>query len=354
MAHISAVATVLPPHTLTQEQILDILQDIYRGNSELARMLPVFKRAGVRRRHFSFSPEYYLSRKTFEERNCDFVAQALDLAERAATCCLRKAGVDPEQVDHVFLVTTTGLATPSLDALLVNRIGLRPDVRRSPLFGLGCAGGAGALGRAAEYVDGVGEARALVVSVELSGQIFNLEAQSAVNLVGVALFGDGCAAALLESGPHAECGPAVVASKSVLFPRTEHVMGWRFNSDGMQLQLSQEVADLVKGPFREAVEAFVSQCGATIADIAHWLLHPGGRKVLESYAEAFGLHSEDLRWSRRCLAEMGNLSSASVLFILDEFIGQGAPPRDKTKALLAALGPGFAAELLLLQWGPAA
>jgi len=345
MPAIAAVATALPPHVVSQDEAIEVARRAYGGRDDLLRLLRVFATSGVRQRHMAFPPDYYLKERSFDDRNRDFIEQGLALAERAARACLQKAAVRPDQIDHLYLVTTTGLATPSLDALLAPRLGLRPDVRRWPLFGLGCAGGAGALIRAADVLKGAPGQKALVVSVELCGQVFSTRATSPTDVVGMALFGDGAAAAVVADGP----GPRLLASRTVLYDQTHHLMGWAFTSDGMRLRLSKEVTDFVKERLKPVVLEFLDKQSITMSHIAHWVLHPGGRKILETYRDAFGLSDRMLRWTRESLARVGNLSSASVLFILADLLDSGrAHPGDK--GLLCALGPGFASELALLGW----
>jgi alkylresorcinol/alkylpyrone synthase len=345
MPSIVAVSTALPPHVVRQDEAVDVLRRIHAGREDLLKLLRVFATSGVEQRHTAFPPEYYLRERGFEERNRDFIEQGVVLAERAVKTCLQKAGVKPEQVDHFYLVTTTGLATPSLDALLAPRLGLRPDARRWPLFGLGCAGGAGALIRAADVLRGNPGQKALVVSVELCGQVFSAKAATPTDIIGAALFGDGAAAALVAEGP----GPRLLATRTQLFEGTQHLMGWAFTSDGMRLRLSKEVTDFVEERLKPVVTGFLDAHSMTMGHIAHWVLHPGGRRILETYRDVFGLNDRMLQWTRGSLARVGNLSSASVLFILADLLDSGrAHPGDR--GLLCALGPGFASELALLGW----
>lgn len=329
MSVLAGLAVALPEH--------EIPQDLARHAVEamLGRPVPIFDRAGVRSRRFCFPIEYYAKPRSFEERNADFVRGALELAERAARGALERAGVRAADVDHLLLVTTTGLATPSLDARLAGRLGMRGDVRRWPLFGLGCAGGVGALVRAAEL-----PGRTLAVAVELSGQVFSPEALEPVDLVGAALFGDGAAAALVAPKGR---GPRIAGGRSELFPDTTGIMGWRFTSGGMRLVLSKEVTALVRERLPGAVDAFLRDLGWKKSDVDPWALHPGGRAILDAYGAALGLDERALRWSRGSLERTGNLSSASALFALHDALGSG--PR----ALVLGLGPGFAAELLALE-----
>lgn len=341
MARIAAAATALPTHLLTQGDARAWCARTLEGHPELARYLGVFDHSGVERRRFAFPPDYHVSGRGFEERNDDFIREATLLAARAARGCLDRSGVRPADVDHLFVATTTGLATPSLDARLVPELGLRADVVRSPLFGLGCAGGAGALARAADAVRDR-RATALVVSVELCGQVFVSRDPRPVDVVAASLFGDGAAAALVVHGQSP--GPRVATTRSVLFEGTGHVMGWRFTADGMRLVLSPDVPEIVAGPIRREVEGFLAGMRPD-----HWILHPGGRRIVDTYRTVFGLSASDLEWTRNSLANVGNLSSASVLFILADLLeSRRAKPGDR--AFMCALGPGFAAEMLLLEW----
>jgi alkylresorcinol/alkylpyrone synthase len=348
MPRILAVSTALPPFRLTQREARTVLETLHSQNPGILRFLRVFDRCGVETRHFAFPPEYYREEPSFERRNADYREQATALAERAARACLEKAKVDPEEVDHLFFVTTTGLATPSVDALLAPRLGLRRDVGRWPLFGLGCAGGAGGLLRAANVLRTQARGRALVVSVELCGQVFSPRATEPVDLVGTALFGDG-AAAVLVGGDEAGSGPQVLASRMELFSESQELMGWRFTSDGMRLVLSQDVSTLVTGRLRPLVDSFLKEAHLEASQVAHWILHPGGRKIIEAYRAAFELGDRELEWTRGSLARVGNLSSASVLFMLDDLLRSGRPVSGD-RALMVALGPGFAAEMLVLRW----
>lgn len=345
MVAIRSIATALPPYRILQSQAVEAARRIHADREDVLRLLPVFTRSGVESRHLAFPPDYYGRVRSFEDRNRDYVEQALVLSERAGRACLEKAGVRASDVDHLFLITTTGLATPSLDALLVRRLGLRADVRRSPLFGLGCAGGAGGLTRACDVLEGAPRGQALVIAVELCGQVFSPRATEPTDVIGSALFGDGAAAVLVGGGT----GPRVAARRTVLYEGTEHLMGWAFTNDGMRLVLSKEVTDFIGEKLKPVVAAFLSDQGLSAGGVAHWVLHPGGRRILETYEEVFGLTGKDLRWSSGSLAKVGNLSSASILFILSDLLESGAP-RPGDRGLMCALGPGFASELLLLEW----
>lgn len=347
MARVLALSTAVPANRVPQAQAKEAVRKAVAGRPELEELLPVFDEAGVQCRYMSFPVEYYASGKTFEERNRDFVTQALDLLERAAREALERAKVKPEEIDHIFCVTTTGLATPSLEARLVYRMGFRVDVRRSPLFGIGCAGGAAALSRATEYLKAYPKHRALVLSVELCGQVFSPRALAPVDVVGAALFGDGAAAVVLGGDEIAKTGPRILFTKSILFPGTEEVMGWSFTSDGMRLILSRAIPQVVERHLKPAVEGFILQCAMSPSKISHWILHPGGPRILEQYEKSFGLSSRTLDPARECLRDFGNLSSAAVLFVLKTVMAQA---RQGDAGVLVAVGPGFAAEIVILRW----
>lgn len=345
MPAIAALATALPPHVVRQEEAESVARRVHAGRPELLRLLKVFQNCGVRTRHTAFPPDYYQEARSFDDRNRDFIQQAVLLSEKAARACLEKARLKPSEIDHLYLVTTTGLATPSLDALLAPRLGLRPDVRRWPLFGLGCAGGAGALIRAADVVRSSPSQKALVISVELCGQVFSTRGVTPTDLIGAALFGDGAAAAVVAEGP----GPRIATTRTVLYEGTQHLMGWSFTSDGMRLLLSKEVTDFVRERLKPVVQRFLSESSLGMDGIAHWLLHPGGRRIIETFHESFGLSERDLQWTTGSLARVGNLSSASVLFILSDLLESGRA-KAGDRGLMCALGPGFASELALLEW----
>ncbi|HLY11076.1 MAG TPA: 3-oxoacyl-[acyl-carrier-protein] synthase III C-terminal domain-containing protein [Planctomycetota bacterium] len=350
MPRISGIATALPPNVVTQEEARQVCERVHAGRPELLRLLRIFSTCGVEKRHFAFPLEYYGSGKSFDQRNADYIEEGAKLAEVAARACLRRAQVHPDQINHLVFVTTTGLATPSVDALLARRLGLPAEVRRSPLFGLGCAGGAGALIRAQDVLRAYPKDRVLVVALELCGQVFTPRAQDPVDLVGAALFGDGAAAVVVSGdGALGPPGPKILASRSVLFSETEDLMGWRFTSDGMRLNLSERVTGFVRERLRPEVGRFLAEHSMPPDHIKFWILHPGGRRIIEAYRDVFSLSDQALNWTRSSLATVGNLSSASVLFTLADVADRGRP-REGDPGFLIALGPGFASEMLLLTW----
>ena len=274
----------------------------------MERLLPVFERTGVETRYFAQPLDWYADGPTFESRNLAFAECGVDLTTRAARTCLDRAGVQPADVDHVFCVTTTGLMTPSLDARLVATLGLREDVRRLPLFGLGCAGGAGALVRAADILRGSPSQRALVVSLELCSLVFSPVARTATDLVGTALFGDGAAAALLEGDEVGHVGPEIGLTRTHLFLGAPDLMGWNFTSDGMRLILSREVPEFVASDVQPVVERFMHDGDVRLADVES--LHASSRWS-QGDVEPIGRRSISTRSSsytraRRCAGTATN------------------------------------------------
>jgi len=350
MPRITAVGTALPPNRIRQDEAAAWCGKLCAGNRDVQPYLGVFRTAGVQERFLSFPLAYYNSGKTFEERNADFVEKGTELAAKAALDCLRKAGVKPELVEHLFFVTTTGLATPNLDTLLVPKIGLKSDVRRSPLFGQGCAGGAAALARAAEYAKGHPRHRALVVAAELCGQVFTPHALTPADVVGAALFGDGAAAALVAGDEvQGTVGPRIMGSRSLVVDGPEDLMCWLFTSDGMRLILSEGLPDFLAETVKPLVDDFILSWAMQRGKIRHYILPPGGEDILGVYREDFGLSGANLEPTQASMAKVGNLAAASSLFVLGDLMGEGrAHPGDK--GLLLSVGPGPTVELSLLGW----
>ncbi len=348
MPRILSLATAVPPYALDQARARVEMTRIAQGHPEIERLVPVFDRSGVDTRYLVHTPEWYLEPRGFEERNREYVARGLALAEQVALSCLATASTSVKDIDHIFFVTTTGLATPSMDALLAARLGLRTDVRRWPLFGLGCAGGAGALTRARDVIAGSPKARALVVSVELCSLVFSRHAMTATDLVGVALFGDGAAAVLLGGDDLHAGGIEIVGTRTRLFPDAQHLMGWNFTGDGMRLVLSRDIPAFVSAQAAPEVKDFLRCHGTSVEDLTHYVLHPGGPKVMTTYRSAFGLPDSAVLVARESMRRYGNLSSASVLFMLKDIVSE--KPASGDTGLMLALGPGFACEMLLLRW----
>ena len=308
------------------------------------RLLPVFDNAHIRARHFCRPLEWFGREWSFPERNALYVEHALELSEKAARRCLNRAGVEPEEVGALFFVSTTGISTPSLDARLLFELGLNPNLKRIPVWGLGCAGGAAGVARAADYARAYPDELVLVVAVELCGLTFQVGDISKSNLVAASLFADGAAAVLLGAGE----GPEILGSHSTIWPGTEDVMGWDLIESGLKVRFAKSVPQIVRTRTRATVEEACEKHGVAPVDLRHLVVHPGGARVLEAYEEALGLVPGSLDLSWEILRHYGNMSSVSVLFVLERFL-EGYPVGSGEHGSISALGPGFSAEHVLFR-----
>lgn len=341
--------TALPPNFVDQETLLGSFRALWtKKHFNLDRLEQLHRAVRVGGRHLALPLEQYPALESFAQRNAAWERVAVDLGEQAVRKALLAADVAPAQVDHLYFVTVTGISTPSVDARLVERLGLRPDVKRVPIFGLGCVAGAAGLARAADVLRSQPREIAVLLSVELCSLTLQREDISIPNIIASGLFGDGAAAAVLSGGVR-QNGPRILATRSVFYPGTERVMGWDVVEGGFKVVLSPQVPQLVRDRLRGDVDAFLGSQGLRRADIAHFLAHTGGPKVLEAFEEALELPHEKLRRSWESLQQVGNLSSASVLFVLSDLLASGEA-RPGEKGLLLAMGPGFCSELVLLEW----
>jgi alkylresorcinol/alkylpyrone synthase len=292
--------------------------------------------------------EAYPALSGFGDANNAWIRVALEVGGEAMTSALKLAGIAADAVDTLIFTSVTGLAAPSIDARLVNRLGLSPHLKRLPLFGLGCVAGAAGIARAADCVRADPDGIAVLLSVELCSLTLQREDLSIPNLISSGLFGDGAAAAVVVGDDHPATGPRIVATRSVFYPDTEGVMGWDISERGFSIVLTAEVPNMVRTHLRGDIDAFLSEHGLTRADITCWISHPGGPKVLEAMEEALELPADALERAWRTLREKGNLSSTSVLLVLAEVLDDPPPPG--SWGLMTAMGPGFCSELVLLRW----
>jgi alkylresorcinol/alkylpyrone synthase len=347
---IAAVRSSFPQHWYDQKALTDALVRLMGLRDRDADRLRSFHaNSGIEGRFLVQPLERYTADLDFTVANKVWLQGALDLGERACRDALAAAGVRADEVDAIVFTTVTGLASPSVDARLVTRLGLRPDVKRMPLFGLGCVAGAATIARAADFLRGKPDGVVLVLSVELCSLTLQTKDQSLANLVSVGLFGDGAAAAVVVGEARAAAGPRIAATRSVFYPDTTDVMGWDIGAHGFRIVLSAEVPTVARERVPQDVDAFLGAHGLTRSAIRRWIAHPGGPKVLLGLQEGLGLAQRDLQPSWDCLARAGNLSSASVLMILEQHLRDPAgKPGDL--GLMLAMGPGFCSELLLLRW----
>lgn len=346
---ILSAATALPQHHVMQEDLIEAFCGLWRREHESAEKVRRLQEATrVKARYLSLPLDLYQELESFAQANEVWRETAISLAERALLRALREAGLEASAIDHLFLISSTGIATPSLDATLANRLSLSREVRRTPIFGLGCAGGVAGLSRASDWLRGREEGLAAVVAVELCSLTFQRSDLSLANAIASGLFGDGAAALLVGAGPERE-GPAVVAASSRFYPDTEHLMGWDVVETGLRIRLSPGIPRTVDAHVREDMDRFLAAQGLRRADIGRWVCHPGGPRVLEAIERALELTPAQTAPSWRLLEEMGNLSSVSVLVLLDALL-QEDPPKKGDMGVAFALGPGFSSEFALLRW----
>ncbi|WP_329391347.1 type III polyketide synthase [Streptomyces sp. NBC_01716] len=371
MTRIAAVHGVLAPYRNTQSEIADMVaRTCLPAGTDRQVLDRLHESARVRTRHMSLPLDDYIKIDGFGAANDVFIELAGDLGAEAVRGALGAAGLRPEDVDLLIFTSVTGVAAPSVDARLVGRLGLRPDVKRVPMFGLGCVAGAAGLARLHDYLRGWPEQVAVLLSVELCSLTFQRDDASLANLVATGLFGDGAGALVAvgedfpgqgrrglsgpsvagapEVGPSV-VGPSVVATRSRMYPDTGHVMGWSVTGSGFRVVLDSSVPEVVRRFLPDDVRAFLAEHGLTPADITGWVCHPGGPKVLEAIAEALELREGALDVTWRSLSEVGNLSSSSVLHVLRDTLA-GQPPEPGSPGLMMAMGPGFCCELVLLRW----
>ncbi|HSL82765.1 MAG TPA: 3-oxoacyl-[acyl-carrier-protein] synthase III C-terminal domain-containing protein [Thermoanaerobaculia bacterium] len=355
---IAAVGKAFPPHYYDQETLLAALRGHWaKRHHNLERLEQLHRNVLVGGRHLALPIEEYEALETWGRANDAWIRVAQQVGGRAVEDALARAGLGPEDVGCLIAVTVTGIATPSLDARLVNRLGLNPRVKRVPVFGLGCVAGAAGVARAADYVRAFPGEVAVLLSVELCSLTIQFQDLSVPNLIASGLFGDGAAAVVVtgaerELPPGSEDerpGPRIVATRSVFYPDSERVMGWDISEQGFQIVLSADVPEVARKYLRRDVDEFLADQGLARADVGSWVCHPGGPKVLEAMEEALELPEGALDVTWRSLREVGNLSSTSVLLVLEETLAHHRPPPG-TPGLLLAMGPGFCSELVLLEW----
>lgn len=352
-ACIAGTSTALAAHRYGQRELAALVAEyLPAGAVRDGAIERLFARVGVDERYLALPVERYRALRGLGERNDAWIEIATDLGESVVRALLEDAGLDASDISLLATTTVTGIAVPSLDARLMNRLPFRPSLKRMPLFGLGCLGGAAGLARVADYLRGAPTEAALLLSVELCSLTFQPHDGSVANIVSTGLFGDGAAAVLLVGAEHPLAsrgrGPRVLDTRSAFFPNTERVMGWDVIDTGFRVVLSNQVADVVARHVPAAVDALLAEHGLDRGDVSAWVVHPGGPKVIDAITRSLELDESALEPTRRCLRRVGNLSSSSVLFLLDE--RRRTPPGDETWGVLMAMGPAFCAEIVLLSW----
>jgi len=346
---IVATATAVPPHTITREAVKLYLGRVFDiPERRLEAMMSIVDNAQVHSRQMIFPIDYTIESRSLEKTNQEYMQHAIELGQRAAEECLKRAGMTAQDIDMIITVSCTGFMIPSLDAHLINLMGFRSDVRRMPFTELGCAAGAMALGRATDYLQSRANGNALIIAVELPSLTFQRKDISQANLISSILFGDGAAAVIVSSKPDAP-GPRILVSETYTFPDSLGAMGFDLKDSGFHILLSKDVPEMIGEKIEGLVDGFLSRHGVTRDQIRGWILHPGGSRLLSNVEKNLGLSKCDTQPSWDILGNVGNLSSATILFILQEWL-EKRPLKQGDIAFAAAFGPGFSAEFLLLQW----
>lgn len=360
MAKIISVAEALPPNEVKQEKVAEFTKHLFADSfKDIDRLLKVFQNGQVEKRHFAKELSWYKEDHSFAEKNSEFVQMAVELGVEAVRRCLASPDflneeVGCEEIDAIFFITTTGLATPSIEARIMNCLPFTDDVKRIPIWGLGCTGGASGLSRAFEYCRAFPEAKVLVLSVELCSLTFQRDDRSKSNLIGTSLFADGAACVLLAGN---EAGmddrirlssvPEIERTKSILMKNSLDVMGWDVKENGLYVIFSKDIPAIVEKWLKLNVASFLDGHGLSMKEIKHFIAHPGGKKVLDAYVSSLCLDPEMVDVSLSVLRNFGNMSSATILFVLKRFLPLG---KRGDLGLCTALGPGFSSEFLLLRW----
>ena len=348
MPQLIDVATAEAPYTIAQDDAAAFARAQF-GNAvpHLERLMPLFTNTGIRQRRIAKPASWYQTAHGLDEKNIAYIEAATDMCADAARTLLARRGLAPTDVDRIYYVNTTGLATPSIDARLINVLGLKRTARRTPIWGLGCAGGVAGLATAARDLIGHPRERALVFAAEMCSLTFLADDFSKSNLVATALFADGAAVALVSGDDTGDVGWPIRTTRSMLFPDSLDVMGWSVVARGLQVVFDQRIPEIIAEHAAAELDALLTAAGISRNDITEFLYHPGGPKVLQAYADAYGISTDRFRWSRDVFRDHGNMSSVTVLYVLARYL-QAHRPGHGGHAVVSALGPGFSSEGLLL------
>ena len=345
---VKAVGTAVPPYALAQYKARQFAAEMFDGKiKNLEKLLDIFENASINTRYFAKPPAWYKEERSFREMNEIFAQEALELSLKASRCAIERAEIKKDDIGMVVFVSSTGIVTPSLDAKIIEELNLPSQTKRLPIWGLGCAGGVAGVARAAELSLSLNGKAVLLVAAELCSLTFQRNDYSKSNLVATSIFADGAAAAVIT---HEPCGKklSLYGSHSMLFQGTEDIMGWDVVDTGLKVRFSRDIPALVRQNLPQVLSNAANEWGITIKDLVHYVVHPGGTKVLTAYAESLGISSGRLYSAQKILNDYGNMSSATVLFVLERFLE--VTPATGDFGVMLALGPGFSAEQVLFKW----
>ena len=345
---IAATATAVPPYSIGYEEVKSYMGQVFSIEpSRLDAMMAVIDNSQVKQRYCVDPVDTIIRPRPLSQISREYQEHAVQLGRKVAVDCLEKAGMTPQDIDMIITVSCTGVMIPSLDAHLVNELGFRQNVRRLPITELGCAAGAAAVGRASDFIRAFPDSTVLVIAVEIPSLTFQRDNLTQANLISTVLFGDGAAAAVATGRPFH--GPQILDTESFLFPDSLDAMGFELKETGFHIVLSKDVPQLIRSRIKELLCRFLARNSLRTEQISAFIFHPGGQKLLLYIEEELGLSRDDTQFSWSVLREYGNLSSASVLFVLHEWMTKRTMAAGDY-GLMAAFGPGFSAEMLLLRW----
>lgn len=346
---IQSVAKALPPFTRTTEEIMPFLDMWLSGQEDrfARKVKKIFENAAVDRRYSIMGPEDVFTRTSFEEKNDLYMREVIKLGKECLEGALVKAGLSPQSLDYIITVSCTGIMIPSLDAYLINALQLKQDIVRLPVTEMGCAAGISGMIYAKKFLQANPGKRAAVIAVESPTATFQLDDYSMPNIVSAAIFGDGAACVILSSHPDDE-GPEILGEEMYHFYEAEHLMGFKLTNTGLQMVLDVEVPDQIAAHFPDIIHPFLSRNGLTIADVQHFIFHPGGKKIIQTVEDLFRDLGKNIDDTKEVLRLYGNMSSATVLYVLERFMDRKMPAGER--GLMLSFGPGFSAQRILLQW----
>ncbi|WP_170007059.1 type III polyketide synthase [Bacillus fonticola] len=363
MPRLLSVAHMDPPYEVKQDSVVEFAREIFAESyRDIDRLLTVFQNGNIKSRRFSKDLTWFQTPHSLAEKNDAYLETAEKLGTMVVIKCLRESTflqspIPYEEIDAIFFVSTTGMATPSMEARIMNKLPFRQTTKRIPIWGLGCAGGTSGLARACEYCKAYPEAKVLLIALELCSLTFQKGDLSKSNLVGTSLFSDGVACVCIggdgastESVQPTYRIPSCVDAQSTLKPNSLGVMGWDVKDDGLYVVFSRDIPSIVKNWVQSNVVSFLEKNELTLDEVEYFIAHPGGKKVLDAYVDAFSIPDEKTSYSRDVLRDHGNMSSATVLYVLENVMKEAATGTKKEWGLMTSLGPGFSSELLLLKW----
>jgi alkylresorcinol/alkylpyrone synthase len=348
MPFIAATSTVDLPYKTPQQEVKKQAHELFSANfPQTDRLIFAFDNTEIVTRNFCKPLSYYAEHNTFEERNNDYLELSLKYSVQAIEECVIKANIKRENITDILFVSTTGLATPSMDALIINQMRLNPHINRTPVWGLGCGGGVSGMAKACTVAKANPDAVVLLVAVELCSLTLIKSDYSKSNFIGSSLFSDGIAACIIKGGNHGSNQSInYIASSSKLYYDSLEVMGWEFQDTGFKVLFSKDIPTFLHEHIKDDITEFLNKHNLQLSDIKNYIFHPGGKKVLDAYTEALEIKGDQLHHTRGVIADYGNMSSATVLYVLERFMTQGY---EDGYGLMVAMGPGFSSEMVLLK-----